>query len=78
MVHRALSTTKVRVGVDYFLSKRTDMYVIGVYQHALGDTLNRQRARTVDATAGINGLTGSSNQNHRRLASVSATSSNKS
>jgi predicted porin len=50
------------LGVDYFLSKRTDVYVIGVYQHALGDTLNAA-GQTVNATAGINGLTGSSNQN---------------
>jgi predicted porin len=50
------------IGVDYFLSKRTDVYLTGVYQHALGETLN-QAGATVDATAGINGLTGSSNQN---------------
>ncbi|CAB3793336.1 porin [Paraburkholderia caffeinilytica] len=50
------------LGVDYFLSKRTDVYVIGVYQHALGETLSVTGA-TVNATAGINGLTGSSNQN---------------
>ncbi|CAM2152551.1 porin [Paraburkholderia tropica] len=50
------------VGVDYFLSKRTDVYVIGVYQHALGETLN-YAGQVVDATAGINGLSGSSNQN---------------
>ncbi|WGS49487.1 porin [Paraburkholderia sp. D15] len=50
------------VGVDYFLSKRTDVYVTGVYQHALGDTLAADGTVTA-ATAGINGLTGSSNQN---------------
>ncbi|WP_233832224.1 porin [Paraburkholderia sp. ZP32-5] len=50
------------VGVDYFLSKRTDVYVIGVYQHANGETLNAAGA-VVDATAGINGLTGSSTNN---------------
>jgi predicted porin len=50
------------VGVDYFLSKRTDVYVIGVYQHALGETLN-QAGAPVDATAGINGLTGSTSNN---------------
>lgn len=50
------------IGVDYFLSKRTDVYVTGVYQHAVGDTLNAA-GQTVAATAGINGLTGSSNQN---------------
>ena len=27
------------LGIDYFLSKRTDIYIVGVYQHALGDTL---------------------------------------
>ncbi|WP_144107457.1 porin [Paraburkholderia sp. BCC1886] len=50
------------VGVDYFLSKRTDVYVTGVYQHALGDTLNAA-GQTVDATANINQLSPSSNQN---------------
>ena len=50
------------VGVDYFLSKRTDVYVIGVYQHATGETVNAAGA-VVAATAGINGLSGSSNQN---------------
>ncbi|RDK04806.1 porin [Paraburkholderia lacunae] len=50
------------VGVDYFLSKRTDVYVIGVYQHALGSTLSTS-GTVVDAHAGINGLTGSQNQN---------------
>ncbi|KAA1005140.1 porin [Paraburkholderia panacisoli] len=50
------------LGVDYFLSKRTDVYLIGVYQHALGETLN-QAGAVVNATAGINGLTGSSTSN---------------
>ena len=51
------------VGVDYFLSKRTDVYVIGVYQHALGQVLNEAGTGVTAATAGINGLSGSSNQN---------------
>ena len=50
------------VGVDYFLSKRTDIYLVGVYQHALGETITATGA-TVDATAAINGLTGSSTNN---------------
>ncbi|MFL9998594.1 porin [Paraburkholderia sediminicola] len=50
------------VGVDYFLSKRTDVYVTGVYQHALGETLNAA-GDTVDATAAINNVTPSANQN---------------
>ncbi len=39
------------VGVDYFLSKRTDVYVDGIYQHASGtDSTNRA------AVVNINGL----------------------
>jgi len=51
------------VGVDYFLSKRTDVYVIGVYQHASGEVLNAAGTGVTEAHAGINGLSGSSNQN---------------
>ncbi|MBB5406297.1 putative porin [Paraburkholderia sp. HC6.4b] len=50
------------VGVDYFLSKRTDVYLIGVYQHALGETLSATGA-TVNATASIASITPSANQN---------------
>ena len=48
--------------MDYFLSKRTDVYVTGVYQHALGGTVTTTGA-VVAATANINGLSPSSNQN---------------
>jgi predicted porin len=50
------------IGADYFLSKRTDVYVVGVYQHALGDTLS-QTGNIVAATANINNLTPSTSQN---------------
>ncbi|KAE8761764.1 MULTISPECIES: porin [Paraburkholderia] len=50
------------VGVDYFLSKRTDVYVTGVYQHALGETLNTAGGLT-PATASIASITPSANQN---------------
>ena len=50
------------LGVDYFLSKRTDVYVIGVYQHASGNALDAD-GRVVQATAAINGLSGSSTTN---------------
>jgi len=46
------------LGADYFLSKRTDVYVIGVYQHASGTDSTGQQA-----VAAINGLTPSSNDN---------------
>ncbi|MBN3835050.1 porin [Burkholderia sp. Ac-20344] len=50
------------LGVDYFLSKRTDVYVIGVYQHASGNALDAG-GNVVKATAAINGLSGSSTSN---------------
>jgi predicted porin len=43
------------LGTDYFLSKRTDVYLIGVYQHASGTDSTGEAAR-----ASINGLTPSS------------------
>ncbi|MFP3558033.1 porin [Paraburkholderia sp. SIMBA_049] len=44
------------IGADYFLSKRTDLYFIGVFQKASGtDSTNKA------AVASINGLTASSN-----------------
>ncbi|AET90138.1 MULTISPECIES: porin [Caballeronia] len=46
------------LGADYFLSKRTDVYIDGVYQHASGtDSTNRT------AVANINGLSPSSTSN---------------
>jgi len=46
------------LGVDYFLSKRTDLYADGIYQHASGtNSLNGT------ATAQINGLSASSTAN---------------
>ncbi|MBN3816882.1 porin [Paraburkholderia sp. Se-20369] len=50
------------LGVDYFLSKRTDVYVIGVYQHASGNTLD-SKGNLVAATAAINGLDPSTTSN---------------
>jgi predicted porin len=46
------------LGVDYFLSKRTDVYVIGIYQHASGTDSTGAPAR-----ASINLLTASSSDN---------------
>lgn len=42
------------LSADYFLSKRTDVYVMGVYQHASGTD-----SRNKPAVAAINGLTAS-------------------
>ncbi|MEM5343961.1 porin [Paraburkholderia azotifigens] len=46
------------LGADYFLSKRTDVYLIGVYQHASGTDSTGQQA-----VASINGLTPSNSNN---------------
>jgi len=51
------------LGVDYLLSKRTDIYAVGAYQHASGSTLSASGATSVRAVADISGLTASSNQN---------------
>ncbi|WP_133647347.1 porin [Paraburkholderia flava] len=50
------------LGSDYFLSKRTDVYLIGVFQHASGDTLTAD-GKVIEADAAINGLSPSSNRN---------------
>jgi predicted porin len=51
------------LGVDYFLSKRTDVYVTGVYQHAAGEQVAANGTTITSAHAAINGLTGSSTSN---------------
>jgi predicted porin len=51
------------LGVDYFLSKRTDVYITGVYQHASGEQISANGATVTQAHASINGLTPSSNSN---------------
>jgi predicted porin len=46
------------IGARYYLSKRTQLYVIGLYQHASGvDSSGKQ------AVANINGLSASSTSN---------------
>ncbi|SEJ70297.1 porin [Paraburkholderia diazotrophica] len=56
--HDAAKYHQGSAGVDYFLSKRTDVYLIGVYQHASGTDSTGKTA-----VAAINGLTQSSNEN---------------
>jgi predicted porin len=46
------------IGADYFLSKRTDLYIDGIYQHALGTDSTGKTA-----VANINGLSASSTSN---------------
>ncbi|MEM5330537.1 porin [Paraburkholderia sp. JHI2823] len=46
------------LGTDYFLSKRTDVYLVGVYQHATGTNSNDRAA-----VASINNLTASTSNN---------------
>ncbi|SAK45905.1 outer membrane porin OpcP [Caballeronia hypogeia] len=53
------------IGVDYFLSKRTDVYAIGVYQKASGtDSRNRE------AVASINNQSSPSSNDHQALIRV--------
>jgi predicted porin len=57
----SVSSQKIHQGVlgaDYFLSKRTDLYVDGIYQHSSGTN-----SAGVTSTAQINGLSPSSTSN---------------
>jgi predicted porin len=47
------SYNQVSLGADYNLSKRTDVYLIGAYQHASGDTLNANDTAVVAAQASV-------------------------
>jgi Outer membrane protein (porin) len=49
---------QVNVGADYFLSKRTDLYLVGLYQHASGTDSTGKAAR-----ANLNALSPSSTAN---------------
>ena len=51
-IHQAM------LGADYFLSKRTDLYAVGIYQHASG-----KNSFGANATAQITTLSPSSSQN---------------
>ncbi|TCK94652.1 porin [Paraburkholderia sp. BL9I2N2] len=50
-------------GVDYFLSKRTDIYVVADYQHASGYTANSAGTGVTAAVAALPTLSASSNSN---------------
>jgi predicted porin len=50
------------IGVDYFLSKRTDFYANAVYQHASGTDSTGAKA-----VANLNGLTASTTQNQAEV-----------
>jgi predicted porin len=55
---------QVSVGADYNLSKRTDVYLVGAYQHASGDTLSADGTAIVAAQASVGsyGYGGTSSQ----------------
>ncbi len=44
---------QVSLGADYSLSKRTDVYLVGAYQHASGQTRNDTGTAVVDAQASV-------------------------
>ncbi len=50
-------------GVDYFLSKRTDIYVVADYQHASGYTASSTGTGVTAAVAALPTLSASSNSN---------------
>lgn len=55
------SYNQISLGSDYYFSKRTDVYLAGVYQRANGDTLDNQGGLvTATATVGDEGFYGTS------------------
>ncbi|WP_144149037.1 porin [Paraburkholderia sp. BCC1884] len=44
---------QVSLGADYNLSKRTDVYLVGAWQHASGETLNADGTGVVSAQASV-------------------------
>jgi predicted porin len=61
--HSAPKYQQGMAGLDYFLSKRTDVYLVGQYQHASGDTINSTGTGVTRAVAALNTLTASASQN---------------
>lgn len=55
---------QVSLGADYSLSKRTDVYLVGAYQHASGQTRNDTGTAVVNAQASVGsyGYAGTSSQ----------------
>jgi predicted porin len=60
---------QVSVGADYNLSKRTDVYLVGAYQHASGETLSTDGTAVVAAQASV-GSYGYGGTNTQELVSV--------
>ncbi|MCA3802484.1 porin, partial [Burkholderia sp.] len=54
---------QVSVGADYSLSKRTDVYLVGAYQHASGTQLNADGSTSAaQASIGSYGIAGTKSQ----------------
>jgi predicted porin len=60
---------QVSLGADYNLSKRTDVYLIGAYQHATG-TQRADSTTTVGATASVGSYGFQSNSSNQEIVSL--------
>ncbi|TKC87826.1 porin [Trinickia terrae] len=58
---------QISLGADYNLSKRTDVYLVGAYQHASGNTLNATGTAVVNAEASVGSYGYSSGNNSQEL-----------
>jgi predicted porin len=61
---------QVSLGADYNLSKRTDVYLVGAYQHASGSTLNAEGTEVVSAEASVGSYGYGSGNNTQELVSL--------
>jgi predicted porin len=55
------------LGADYSLSKRTDVYAVGAYQHASGTQRNADGTTTSDAQASVSDFGFSSGSSHQEI-----------
>jgi predicted porin len=58
---------QVSLGADYSLSKRTDVYAVGAYQHASGTQRNSSGVGTSDAQASVADFAYPSGSNHQEI-----------
>ena len=67
---RRMTYHQVSLGADYSLSKRTDLYAVGAWQHASGDQRDPTTGALVPATASIGSYGNQSGTENQVMVSV--------
>jgi predicted porin len=64
------SYNQVSLGGDYNLSKRTDLYLVGAYQHASGHQRDQTTGQIVDAGASVGSYGFGAGKDHQEMVSL--------